>query len=139
VSSTASTVSIRAIRRRSSAAKLNVVGLVLTAAGMLLQIIAGSTLYPSVTGPVVLLVTAAIVAFVPGRWPPYVGLAVPTVLGIGALVAASMTGGFIDQLTDVGTSGLFLGSVTHVVGLIAAVAGGVGMLMGPRVVAERGR
>ena len=118
------------VRRLSNAAKLNVAGLVLTAAGMLLQIAAGSELYPSFAGPIVLLAAAVVVALWSGRWTPYVALLVPLVLGLGAIIAAVMTGEFIEQLTDVGRLGIFLGSLMHVVGLIAAVAGGVGMLRG---------
>jgi hypothetical protein len=120
------------VRRLSSAAKLNVTGLVLTAAGMLLQIVAGSELYPTFAGPIVLLAAAVIVALVRRRLTPYVGLLVPLVLGVGAIIAAVMTGEFIAQLTDIGRAGIFFGSVMHVVGLAAAVAGGVGMLLGPQ-------
>ena len=116
------------ISELSIAARLSVGGLVLTAAGMLLQIAAGSVLYPSLAGPIVLLATAIIVAFGPGRWTPYVGLVVPVVLGLGAIIAAVMTGAFIEQLTDVGNAGILLGSLMHVVGLIAAVAGAIGMV-----------
>lgn len=116
------------IKLTSNAAKLNVAGLVLTAAGMLLQIAAGSILYPSVAGPIVLVVVALIVAFVPGRWTAWVGLIVPLVLGLGAIVAALMTGAFIAQLTDVGRPGILVGSLMHVVGLLGAVTGGVGMV-----------
>lgn len=137
MSSLTSTLSIHAVRRLSNATKLNVTGLLLTAVGMLLQISAGSTLYPSVTGPIVLLVTAALVAFVPGRWPPYIGLVVPTVLGVGAVVAAAMTGEFVDQLTAPAQAGLFLGSLLHVVGLVAAVTGGVAMVVGRHAAAPR--
>jgi len=118
------------VRRLSNAAKLNVAGLVLTAAGMLLQIVAGSGLYPSFAGPIVLLAAAVIVALWSGRWTPYVALLIPLVLGLGAIIAAVMSGEFIEQLTDVGKAGIFLGSLMHVVGLVAAVAGGVGMLRG---------
>lgn len=135
MSSQASAISIDAVRRLSNAAKVNAAGLLLTSAGMLVQIAAGSTLYPSITGPIVLIVAAIFVAFGPGRWTPWVGLAVPLVLGLGAIVAAVMTGGFIDQLTDFGRPGIFFGSLMHVVGLIAAVAGAVGMILGRRVTA----
>jgi hypothetical protein len=117
------------ISRLSNAARLNVAGLVLTAAGMLLQIAAGSGLYPSFAGPIVLLVTALIVAFWPVRWMAYVALVVPLVLGLGAIVAAVMSGEFIEQLTDTGNAGILVGSLMHVIGLIAAVAGGVGMVL----------
>jgi hypothetical protein len=130
VSSQASAISMDAVRGLSTAAKVNAAGLVLTAAGMLLQIAAGSTLYPSITGPVVLIVAAAFVAFGPGRWTPWVGLVVPLVLGLGAIAAALMTGGFVDQLTDFGEPGLFVGSLMHVIGLVAAIAGGRAMVLG---------
>ena len=123
------------VRRLSNAAKLNVAGLVLTAAGMLLQIAAGSELYPSFAGPIVLIATAVIVAIWSGRWTAYLALLVPLVLGLGAIIAALMSGEFIQQLTDVGNAGIFLGSLMHVIGLIAAVAGAIGMLLGRR---ERG-
>jgi hypothetical protein len=116
------------VGRLSNAAKLTVIGLVLAAAGMLLQIAAGSGLYPTFAGPIVLLAAAVLVAFGPGRWAPYVALLVPLVLGLGAIVAAVITGEFIAQLTDLGNAGILLGSFMHVIGLIAAVAGGVGML-----------
>ena len=115
-------------RQLSNAAKLNVAGLALTAAGMLLQIGSGSELYPSFAGPIVLLVSALLVTFIRGRWTAYVAFLVPLVLGLGAIVAALISGEFIDQLTDVGNAGIFVGSVLHVIGLIAAVAGGLEML-----------
>jgi hypothetical protein len=115
--------------RLSNAAKLNVAGLVLTAAGMLLQIAAGSDLYPTFVGPILLLAAAVIVAFGPGRWTQYVAFFVPLAFGLGAIIAAVMSGEFIEQLTDIGNAGIFLGSLMHVIGLIAAVAGGVGMVM----------
>ena len=118
--------------RLSIWATLNVVGLVLTAAGMLAQMAAGSDLYPSVTGPIVLLATAGLVAFGPGRWTRWIGLGVPLVLGIGAAVAAAMTGDFLNQLTGAGNVPLLLGSWMHVVGLVTAVSGGVGVMMEPR-------
>jgi hypothetical protein len=43
-----------------------------------------------------------------------------------------MSGEFIAQLIDVGQVGLFVGSLMHVIGLSAAVAGGIGMLPGRR-------
>jgi hypothetical protein len=117
------------VTQLSNAAKLNVAGLVLTAAGMLLQIAAGSGLYPSFAGPIVLIVTAVVVAFWPGRWMAYVALVVPLVLGLGAIIAAVMSGEFIEQLTDTGNVGILVGSWMHVIGLIAAVAGGIGMVL----------
>lgn len=120
------------VRHLSNWAKLNVVGLVLTAIGMLLQIAAGSELYPSLTGPIVLLAAAIFVAFGPGRWTPFVAVIVPLVLGVGAIIAAVMTGEFIHQLTNIGNAAIVAGSLMHVIGLTAAVTGGVGMLLDRR-------
>ena len=111
---------------------LNVLGLVLTAAGMLVQIAAGSDLYPSLTGPIVLLATVVLVVFGPRRWTRWVGLGVPLVLGIGAAVAATMTGTFVDQLTGGGGVPLVLGSWMHVMGLVTAVSGAMGVMLEPR-------
>ena len=66
-------------------------------------------------------------------------LLIPLVLGLGAIVAAVMTGEFTEQLTDTGNVGILVGSLMHVVGLIAAVAGGVGMLLGRQGTGERER
>ena len=139
MSSVTSTLSMQTIRRLSNTERLNAAGLLLTAAAMLVQIAAGSTLYPSLTGPLVLVGTALAITFVPSRWTAYVGLAVPLVLGVGAIVAAAMTGGFVDQLADTGYPGLLLGSVLHVIGLTIAVAGGAGTVQRRRTVTARGR
>ena len=120
-------------QRLSNAARLSVIGLVLTAAGMLLQIAAGSKLYPSLAGPIVLLVTAGAVALGPWRWTRYVAVVVPLLLGVGAIVAAAMNGQFLAQLTNPGGAGIVLGSLMQVIGLIAAVVGGFGMLLGRQV------
>jgi hypothetical protein len=129
---------MQTIGRLSSAGRLNAAGLLLTAAAMLLQIAGGSTLYPSLTGPIILVVAALAVTFVPSRWTAYAGLVIPLALGVGAIVAAAMTGGFVDQLADPRNPGVFLGSVLHLVGLAMAVAGGVGTVLRGRV-ATRGR
>jgi len=115
---------------RNKAAKLNVAGLLLTAIGMTLQKTSGSELYPSYTGPVVLVVTAVIVMLWPRRWVAYVALGVPLVLGVGLLVTALMTGDFPEQLAHANDAGVFGGSIMHVVGLVAAVAAGVVMVIG---------
>jgi hypothetical protein len=113
----------------SNAAKLNVAGLVLTATGMALERGAGSTLYPTLTGPIVLVLVAVFVALRPGRWTGYVGLIVPLVLAAGLIVSAALSPTFLDQLTRIGNAGVFVGSVLHVVGLMAAVAGGIGIVV----------
>jgi hypothetical protein len=118
--------------RLSRYRRLSVVGLVVTAAGMLAQMVGGSELYPTVTGPIVLLASATLVALGPWSWVRFVALSVPLVLGIGAVVAAAMTGEFITQLTDTSRPAVLLGSVLHVAGLGAAIAGGLGLVVDRR-------
>ena len=114
---------------RTSGARLNVAGLLVTAIGMIVEMGAGSELYPTLAGPIVLLVGAAMVAFRPGRWTGYVGLTIPLVLGVGLIVSAVMSPAFFDQLIDTGNAGIVLGSLLHVIGLSTAVAGGFGMVL----------
>src|SRR5687768_703793 len=116
-------------RTLSNERKLALAGLVITAIGMLLEIGSGSELYPTLTGPIVLLVTAAVVVLRQARWTGYVGLIVPLVLAIGLVVSMVMSPTFLEQLTDLGNAGIIAGSIAHVVGLVAAVAGGFGMIL----------
>jgi Mg/Co/Ni transporter MgtE len=127
------------VTRMSNAAKLNVTGIVLALPVCCSRSSRDRNSIPRFAGPIVLLAVAVIVAFVRRRWTAYVGLLVPLVLGVGAIIAAVMTGEFVAQLTDVGRAGVFVGSVMHVVGLVAAVAGGVGMLLRPRGAGEHER
>jgi hypothetical protein len=106
-------------------AKLNVGGLLLAAIGMFVEIGAGSILYPTLTGPIVLTVGATLVALQLGRWTAYVGLLIPLVLAVGLVISAAMSPAFADQLTGFDDAAMVLGSLSHVIGLAAAVTGGV--------------
>lgn len=111
----------------SNAAKTNVVGLVLAAGGIMVQIAAGSDLYPSVPpGPIVLLAGAAVVAFGPRRWGPYVGIFVPVFLLVGAIISAFVASeSFVDQLSDVGDAGIFTGTLMQMIGVVVALGAGI--------------
>jgi hypothetical protein len=61
----------------------------------------------------------------PGRCAPYVGVVVPAFLTVGAIVAATASDSFLDQLTEVGEAGIFAGSVIQLVGLVIAMVAGV--------------
>jgi membrane associated rhomboid family serine protease len=43
----------------------------------------------------------------------------------GGIIAAIVSGSFIDQLTEAGQAGIFVGSLVHVVGLITALVAGI--------------
>ena len=124
----------------SAAGKLNVIGMVAAATGIIIQIASGSELYPTIPpGPIILLAGAALVALGPWRWTPVVGVVVPLFLLVGAVIAAVVSGEFVDQLTDPGQVGIgiFAGDVMQLLGVITAlVAGSVALRQSAR--AQRG-
>jgi small-conductance mechanosensitive channel len=112
--------------RLSAAGKLNVTGMVVAAAGIIIQIASGSDLYPTIPpGPIILLAGAALVALGPWRWTPVVGVVVPLFLLVGAAIAAVVSGEFVDQLTDPGEVGIFAGDVLQLLGMITALVAGI--------------
>lgn len=114
--------------RRLAGTRINVVGLVLAAGGIVLQIGAGSDLYPTIPpGPVILGAGAAVVAAGPRSLAPYVATIVPAFVIVGGLIASVVNGAFVDQLSGVGQPGVLMGSWVQVVGLITAFAAGVRM------------
>jgi hypothetical protein len=110
----------------SAAGKLNVIGMVAAAVGIIMQIASGSDLYPTIPpGPIILLAGAALVALGPWRWTPVVGVVVPLFLLVGAVIAAVVSGEFVDQLTDPGEVGIFAGDVLQLLGVIIALVAGI--------------
>jgi hypothetical protein len=110
----------------SGAGKLNVAGMVAAAAGIVVQIASGSELFPTIPpGPIILLAGAALVALGPWRWTPVVGVVVPLFVVVGGIVAAFVSGSFVDQLTDPGRVGVFAGSWLQVVGEVTALVAGI--------------
>jgi hypothetical protein len=113
-------------RPLSTPAKLNAAALAVTAGGILLQIASGSELYPTIPpGPIILLIGAGVVALGPWRWSPIIGLIVPVILLVGGTIAAVAGNEFLDQLTEPAEVGIFAGSVTQLLGLIAALVTGI--------------
>jgi len=114
------------------AVRLLVVGLVVAAAGMLVQYASGVD-YPTIPpGPIISLAAAALVAFGPWRWAPVVGLAVAAFISIGGAIATIAGNGFTPQLSDPGAVGGFAGTLVQIAGLLIALAAGVVAAM-PRV------
>lgn len=109
----------------SPAARLLVVGLVVAAAGMLVQYAAGVD-YPTIPpGPIISLVAGAVVAFGPWRWAPVVGLVAAVFISIGGVIATIAGNGFTPQLSDPGAVGGFVGTLVQIAGLVIAVVAGV--------------
>ena len=129
--------------RRTPARSVLVAGLVTAAVGVIVLILVGVPGFPLIPpGPIILLVAAGLVAFLPWRWAPVLGLlaalysSIPgrppsrhhsaPPLGLGALgtygaVTAGYTAAMLSTPSEVGP---FAGSLIQVVGLaIALVAG----------------
>ncbi len=121
----------------SPAARLLVVGLVVAAAGMLIQYAAGVD-YPTIPpGPIIALVAAAVVAFGPWRRAPVVGLVAAVFISLGGVTATIAGNGFGPQLSDPGAVGGFVGTLVQIDGLVVAVAAGV-VAVRPSVVSRAG-
>ncbi len=107
--------------RKPSATKLTVGALLVTAAGILLQYLAGAGDFPTIPPrPIILTVLAAIIAFAPWRWIPILGSAMGISLIVGFFLNVSA-----DRLTDLtpilGLTGLWI----PVAGVVVAIASGV--------------
>jgi hypothetical protein len=111
--------------QRSPAAVLNVVGVVVAAAGIMIQYVSGVD-YPTIPpGPIILLAAAAVVAFGRWRWSPAVGLIAALFLSIGGAIATIAGNGFSETLGDPGEAGGFAGAVVQIVGLAIALPTGI--------------
>src|SRR6266516_1287609 len=93
-------------RRLSPAASLTVAGLVVAAAGIVIQIASGAD-YPTIPpGLIILLVAAGVVALgIRWRWTSLVGVIVPLFLLVGGALAPQAR----DQLSDPTRVGVFIG------------------------------
>lgn len=109
----------------SPAAGALVVGLVVAAAGMLIQYAAGID-YPTIPpGPIVCLLAAAVVAWGPWRRAPLVGLGAAAFISIGGVIATIAGNGFSPQLSHPAAVGGFVGTLVQITGLVIALAAGV--------------
>jgi len=100
----------------STIRKAAVAGLVVAAAGIIVQM-AGGADYPAVPpGVLVLLAGAAFVA-VRTRWAPPIGALVAVFISFGAVVTPNMG----DQLSEPSKAVVFIGTVIQLVGLAAGL------------------
>lgn len=107
----------------------HVVGLVVAAAGVMIEYLTGVPGFPAVPpGPIILLVVAAIVAQLAGRATVVLGLVAAAFLSVGA-VAAGTTG---EVLAAPEVIGQFLGALVQVLGLVVALVAGVAALLPTR-------
>ncbi len=109
-------------RSLSVAGKLTVAGLVVAAAGIVIQIASGAE-YPTVPpGLIILLVAAGVVALgIRWRWTSLAGVIVALFLLVGGALASQAR----DQLGDPTRVGVFVGTVIQLLALAIALIGGV--------------
>ncbi len=105
----------------SPARRINVGALLVAAAAVFIVFVSAPDLFPGVPpGLLILAAAAAIVAFVPGRWTPIVGVLIPLAIAIGGI--ASRTS--IDILQGEENAGAILGTLIQYPALITAIAAG---------------
>jgi hypothetical protein len=111
--------------RLSPAARLNALGLLVAAAGIMIQYVSGVD-YPTIPpGPIILLAAAGVVVFGPWRRAPVVGLVAAAFVSLGGVVATIAGNGFNETLGDPSELGGFLGALVQIAGLMIAVPAGV--------------
>jgi hypothetical protein len=109
---------------RSPAAKLNATGLVVAAAGLMIQYFSGVDFPTIPPGPIILTVAAAVVVFGPWRRSPVVGLVAALFVSVGGVIATIAGNGFSETLGDPSDVGAFTGALIQIAGLLIAVPGG---------------
>jgi hypothetical protein len=98
-----------------------IVGLVIAAAGVFTEFLAGVPGFPKVPpGPFILAAGAVVVMVLRWRWAPAIGLLVALFITVGTVLAGA--GG---RLTNPTPLGWFLGTWVQLIGLVIALVGGV--------------
>jgi hypothetical protein len=109
------------LSRLSRPARTEAAALTVAAVGIIIQIIGGVN-YPAVPpGLIILLAAAALVAFLPWRWAPVIGVLAGAFMVIGAIAAANAR----YDLSHPGHPGAFIGTWIQLIAVVVAVAAGV--------------
>ena len=106
----------------STPRRINIGALLVAAAGVFVIFLSAPDLFPAVPpGVIILAVAAAVIAFVPGRWTPIVGVLIALMITIGGIASGTT----IDILNGEENPGAILGTVIQYPALITAIAAGV--------------
>jgi hypothetical protein len=114
----------------SRAALLNAAGLVVAAAGIMIQYASGVDFPTIPPGPIILLAAAGVVVFGPWRRAPAVGLVAAAFVSLGGVIATIAGNGFSEALGDPSEVGGFVGAVVQIAGLAIALPAGVAAVRG---------
>ena len=110
----------------STVGQVNVAGLVVAAAGILMEYFSGVEGFPTIPpGPIILLAAAALVAFGRWRWMPAVGVIAPLFVLVGGVIANIANWGAGAPLSDPANVGGFAGAVIQVLRVVAALVAGI--------------
>jgi hypothetical protein len=105
----------------TTARNINVAALLTAGTGVLILFISAPELFPPVpVGTIVLLVAAAVVSFVPGRWTAVLGTVVPTFI----LIGAAASGQSLDILEGSENAGALAGTLIQLPALAIAIVAG---------------
>jgi hypothetical protein len=110
----------------SMPARVNVAGMVVAAAGILIQYFSGVEGFPTVPpGPFILAGAAALVVWGPWRWTPAVAVIAPLLgLVLGAM-STILNWGATAPLSHPGEPAGFVGAVLQFSGLVTALGAGI--------------
>jgi hypothetical protein len=106
----------------SRAKMLNVVGLIGAFIGLVILISSGIVPQSVLVVALLLVVVAGLVAFLPFRWTPIIGVVLPLFMLVGAIASLSS---LVSVLTNLGNIVGFLGMGLQMLGLITAVLAGI--------------
>lgn len=102
--------------------KITIVGLLVAAAGISTLFLTNSVTVPAVAvGPILLLLTSALMAFGPWRWTSIVAVLLSLFIIGGAFIAP----GLFDRLGDPSRPGAFIGTWVQMLGLLTALVAGI--------------
>jgi hypothetical protein len=116
----------------STPAKVNVLGMVVAAAGITIEYFSGVEGFPTVPpGPFILVGAAALVAWGPWRWTPVVAVLAPLLSLVLGTMSTVLNWGTTAPLSHPAEGAGFAGAVIQFVGLIVALGAGIVVALHP--------
>lgn len=107
----------------SLAAKVLSVSLIVAGLGVFILFVTGVPGFPKVPpGPIILIGAGLLVALLPWRWAPIIGLVAALFIAVGSVATLGLFG---DRLSAPGAFGPFIGTVLQGLGTVVALISGV--------------